>query len=821
MGLKRLLTCMLVGGVALTSLAVPAKRGLRSYTQPDGTVITLNLIGDEHFHTLCTTDGLAVVREADGYFYYRGANGVSAVKAHDIKDRDAAEMQFVAQAADSYSVSGMVAARRTDVSRRRAAAAGPQKASQVPSTGSPRVPIILVQYADKKFKDADAKATFTSFFTEGDKSAHQYFVDQSNGKYTPQFDVYGPFTLSQNRSAYGGNDDWGDDKGVGKMVAEGCLGLASEIDYSLYDNDGDGECDVVIVLYAGDGEASSYDDDYENAVWPMQWNLLSSDYGKVLNINGIKINKFAVFNELNGTNLSKIDGIGTFCHEFSHCLALPDFYDTNYSGKFGMAKWSLLDNGCYNDDGYTPVGYTAYEKAFMGWIDIEEATEDTYYTLPVFNQKNPATDRAIKITNPADKNEYFIIENRANQGWDKYMPAEGLLIYHVTYNATAWAKNEVNDYDLQRMTPVPADNDLKMDKEVYWGQIYYLVNEASLKGDLWPYGYADSFTDTTKPASKFNSGVATGKPVTNITRNADGTVSFWFAKAPLPAVAVPVLNDYERVSPTSITIHWTAGDANDVTYTLDLREYSETECRLISSTDFSVKSHGWKADGYTITSDDATRIGSANQTGSLQSPVFETGKDGKVTVKFTARSYNTDNSSVVVSLLDASNNELASETVQLTAINADYNVVLQGTADSEVSVKFATTGKKKRVLIVSADIYTGDATDFNDDMQRAASLPALITGIRGTSYTVDGLKADGKYNYRLKAVPVDPEAYSESDWSLPVTIDLAASGIVDIATDAQPAEYYNLQGVRVNPDALVPGIYIVKQGTATGKVVVR
>ena len=84
MGLKRLLTCMLVGGVALTSLAVPAKRGLRSYTQPDGTVITLNLIGDEHFHTLCTTDGLAVVREADGYFYYRGANGVSAVKAHDI-----------------------------------------------------------------------------------------------------------------------------------------------------------------------------------------------------------------------------------------------------------------------------------------------------------------------------------------------------------------------------------------------------------------------------------------------------------------------------------------------------------------------------------------------------------------------------------------------------------------------------------------------------------------------------------------------------------------------------------------------------------------
>lgn len=61
----------------------------------------------------------------------------------------------------------------------------------------------------------------------------------------------------------------------------------------------------------------------------------------------------------------KVEGIGTFCHEFSHCLGLPDFYDTNYNGHFGMASWSLMDSGSYNDDGYTPIGYSAYEKEFM------------------------------------------------------------------------------------------------------------------------------------------------------------------------------------------------------------------------------------------------------------------------------------------------------------------------------------------------------------------------------------------------------------------------------------------------------------------------
>lgn len=622
----------LAGAICLAApglmLAAPAKRGLRTLTQPDGTTITVNLQGDEFFHQYVTSDGLAVARGEDGIFYYNSAQGLTAVRANNPERRSAAEKAFIADRSADLSFSGIAKARKAGIDARRARranSASPRKASQVPQTGSPRIPVVLVQYKDYKFKDADANATFTDFFESGTKSAHQYFVDQSNGKYTPQFDVYGPYTLSGNRSTYGGNDYEGNDKGVGKMVAEGCQSGNADIDFSKYDNDGDGQCDVVIVLYAGDGEASSYDDDAENAVWPCQWELSGSDYGKSLKLDNTTVEKFAVFNELNGADLSKIGGIGTFCHEFSHCLDLPDFYDTQYGPHFGMAHWSLLDYGCYNDDGYTPIGYTAYEKEFMGWLDIEEGKENTYYTLPVLNQKSAATDKAVKLTNPANKNEYFIIENRANQGWDRYMPAEGLLIYHVTYDAQAWLNNTVNDYDLQRMTPVPADNDLKINKiEDYFYGTYYEVDEESVKGDLWPFNGNDEFTDESKPAAKLNLGNAgyLGRPITAISRNADGSISFWCAKEPLPAVATPASASHKVLSETSAEFSWVAGDANDVTYTLEVKPHRDITYELALSAKFNNDSHGWETEGFTEIdkTENAIRMGSTNQLGGVISP---------------------------------------------------------------------------------------------------------------------------------------------------------------------------------------------------------
>ncbi|MBO5611127.1 MAG: M6 family metalloprotease domain-containing protein [Prevotella sp.] len=543
---KVLLSCLSL--FAATSLmAIPAKRNPLTITQSDGSKITVMMVGDEFHHSFVTSDGVTVGKAANGDFYYRNATGLTNVMAHNQKDRNEAEIKFLNAEKNNLTMAA-IQTKASQERRNSARAKAPRKvgATQVPTVGSPRIPIILVQYSDKKM--SNSKATFVSQYTSGSTSVCQYFTDQSNGKYKPQFDVYGIYTLNNTRATYGGNSG-GNDKGVARMVGDAIDKAGNDIDWSKYDNDGDGEADVCIVVYAGVGEAQA--SSVSDAVWPCQWTLSAGAYYRdgsgARTRNNTKIDRFAVFNEINGSSDSgtKIDGIGTFCHEFSHCLGLPDFYETTYSyGYYGIGSWSLMDYGSYNNNGYTPIGYSAYEKNFMGWIDYIAPEENTQYTLPIFNQKNIQTDKAVKITSPLNPNEYFILENRQQQGWDKYIPDEGLMITHVTYVADRWSANTVNNKAVQLFTIIPADNTCSMNNETT--DLFGQTNKA--------------FTKTSIPASKLNmtssgslasktGGAGTmDKPVTDITINSDGTVSFWYVKGTTP-VATPVLT----ATPTSLS----------------------------------------------------------------------------------------------------------------------------------------------------------------------------------------------------------------------------------------------------------------------------
>ena len=366
---------MLLLSCALAAVAVPAKPGWVTLKQSDGTLLRVQAVGNAFNHALLTSDGLMVALGDDGDYYYKSSlTGMSTVLAHEPSQRSASERAFIVS---QHSNLTMTHKEFKPIQGRPFFGVGGSNAdADVPSLGARKVPIILVEYQDKRFNNT--REQIIQAMLTGNTSVQQYFKDQSNGKYDPDFEVFGIYTLSQNRQYYGGNTSGGDDKGLGSMVTEACqMAAADGVSFNRFDTNSDNYCDVVIVIYAGVGEAqASYT--VPSAIWPCNWNLQSASYygmggNGAFRPNGsnVYVNNFAVFNELHGSsdNTTTIDGIGTFCHEFGHCLGLPDFYDTNYGDHYGMGYWDIMDTGCYANDTYTPVGYSAYEKNFMGWID--------------------------------------------------------------------------------------------------------------------------------------------------------------------------------------------------------------------------------------------------------------------------------------------------------------------------------------------------------------------------------------------------------------------------------------------------------------------
>lgn len=310
------------------------------------------------------------------------------------------------------------------------------------------------------------------------------------------------------------------------------------MNFADYDWDGDGEVDQVFALYAGMGEASGGSED---TIWPHKWTLSDSDYGSKLNLDNVDINTYACSCEMTLDDRDNyketVDGIGTICHEFSHCLGYPDMYDTSQYGasNFGMDRWDLMDYGSYNDGGFTPSGYTAYEKWVAGWITPVELTEDTEVTA-----LKPTSEggEAYIIYNSGNKDEFIILENRRQTGWDAAQFASGLMAMHVDYDEKVWYENTVNnDSERQRCTIFHADNSATTDT-------------TDIMGDLYPYGGNDCLNSISMPKPLWYSKNADGRKslgmsVTDIKKDTDGTISFRFHSTPVERDAYLLLETFD------------------------------------------------------------------------------------------------------------------------------------------------------------------------------------------------------------------------------------------------------------------------------------
>lgn len=341
----------------------------------------------------------------------------------------------------------------------------------------------------------------------------------------------GPYTLNHEYAYYGAPLGDSHDVRPCDMVYDACRLADPDVNFADYDWDGDGYVEQVYVLFAGLGQAAGGD---ENTIWPHEYKLQYGNNGAyVSKDNNVVVNTYACGPELTlqytpVAYMERVDGIGTLCHEFSHCLGYPDLYDTNYGGNFGMGEFDLMDAGSYNGESFCPPNYSAYEKWFAGWIT--PTVLDKPASVKGMQAQDVKYGQAFVVYNDNNKNEYYLIENRQqNVGiWDKQLPASGMMITHVDYDKNIWESNHVNtivnysgDYaylnnDHQRLTIFHADNEEGSSAD-------------SQAGDLYPFNGNNSLTDTSSPAATiYQGGTTMGKPITNITQNEDGSIDFDF-----------------------------------------------------------------------------------------------------------------------------------------------------------------------------------------------------------------------------------------------------------------------------------------------------
>lgn len=514
--------------LAPTAYGIKANPNPVTITQPDGTQLTIRICGDESFHYTTTLDGYLIRKANDGFYKYLNTDGklLTTQVATDINNRTMVEKRFIAGLTPAKKLIPQIVAQRNITKRAPRVSAPPrihtihQRATAQQADESQYL-VILVGFSDRPFTFTNE--AFDKWLNEpgysadgGTGSVKDYYRDNSMGQFVPNFTVLGPYTLPYPQIYYAGNsEDTGEDTNPRAMIVDAC-NIAREqnpeLDFSIFDNDKDGYMDNVNIVYAGYSEASTGNRD---DMWPHSWTL--DEFS--LTFDDIIIDAYGCSAEFVGASGEKMDGIGTFTHEFGHVLGLKDMYDTDqYTDGYGLdpGDYSIFASGSYNNESRTPPCLMAFERMQMGWCNPIELNEAADITLTSINENTAYYINAQPNRDPNTGHEWFILENRQRTGWDAYLPAHGLLIYHYDYTDEMvekyWSVNGPNNNSKHRCMYIkPADG---------------IDDNNTRNGDTYPGRSGNTeFTDNTIPGAINWAGLPTNTPITNI-REENGIIYF-------------------------------------------------------------------------------------------------------------------------------------------------------------------------------------------------------------------------------------------------------------------------------------------------------
>ncbi len=224
-------------------------------------------------------------------------------------------------------------------------------------------------------------------------SVRDYFSDQSNEMIDFRNDIFGFYRAKHPKSYYEGKPGY---SGSDELFAEMLDYFDDSIDFSKYDNDGDGRTDALSVVYAGAAET------WGQGLWPHA-------SGSNQKRNGVTIARYMM------SNLGSSLGLYTFSHEVGHMLfGWPDLY--------GFGNYCIMGN---SSSAKNPVGINDFYRADQGWIPLVDVTASTNLLLTAV-----PNGAGFRYTNPRAPQESFFWSNVQSSGRFSTISGDGLLLLH-------------------------------------------------------------------------------------------------------------------------------------------------------------------------------------------------------------------------------------------------------------------------------------------------------------------------------------------------------------------------------------------------------
>ena len=657
--------------VAMAMQAIPVKRGQwQTIRLQDGSEVVAQPIGDEYGRWMQAADGTCYVMQENELFLQVDRQELLDKREVRLAKRSSKRKAIYASTSDGLGQKGKMSM------------------GSVPSIGEYTIPVVMVQFSNLKFKNTTTVAKMNDYYNkEGYTdsygsvgSVRDYFKAQSGGQFVPTFDVVGIVTLENTYSYYGKNDSQGNDQNV-DLLPRDVIEAAVEqlgVDFSQYvvpagDENHTAGVPLLAMFYAGKGEATEYPNG-PNYLWPCEWDDVEDAVGEG-NYQDVHFNSFFIGNELyaGGQNLM---GMGVFCHEFGHAMGLPDFYCTNgsYEDDDAFGNWSLMDTGAYVGDSYAPIGFNAYEKSYMGWLELKEIGNAETVTLQ--SPLGTAENSAYIIRNSTT--ETFIFENRLPGTFYPTEYGRGVMASRIAYSYNMWRGNQVNNtQSKKRATILTADG----------AKLSYSASNSNL------YGVSKKSIDNLKTLNGSSKTIG----ITNITKNSDGTITLTFNGSVTPDPTPQPSGDYIFYESFN-QCEGTGGNDN-------------LWSGSIATSTFVPDNDGWKAyQDKMYGGDKCAKFGTSSAIGVATSPYFDL--NGEATLTFKAGAWNASADGTKLSLMciggEAENTQFEMEkgawTEFTTTIKGSGEVCLMFTPAKrffldEVKVFTATTDGITRVTM--------------------------------------------------------------------------------------------------------------------------